>query len=276
VSTPPPVALTIAGSDNSAGAGAQADLKTFSALDTYGLTAITCVVAEVPGKVSAIHPVPAAIVAEQIRLSLAAFPVAAVKTGLLYSTDIVETVCDFMDANAIPLVVDPVMVATSGDSLLHVEAVEMYRRRLFPRATVVTPNMDEAAVLAGHPVRTTGEMREAGASLVKTYGCAWLLKGGHLGGDAIDFLFHANGAVTEMRSGRIPDVSTHGTGCTTSAAIAAGLAHGFELDDAVKRAKRFVTEAIRLHHRWGGIHALNHSAARTLQPAASSRERASS
>jgi len=270
------VALSIAGSDNSAGAGAQADLKTFSALGVYGLTAITCVVAEVPGKVSAIHAVPARIVAEQIRLSLGAFPVAAMKTGLLYSTDIVETVCEALEANTIPLVVDPVMVATSGDSLLRMEAVEMYRRRLFPRAAVVTPNMDEAAVLAGHPVGTIEEMREAGASLVKTYGCAWLLKGGHLSGDAVDFLFHANGEVTELRCERIPNVSTHGTGCTTSAAIAAGLARGLALPEAVAQAKRFVTEAIRHHYRWGGIHALNHSAARTLQAAASRRERASS
>jgi len=258
---PPPVALTIAGSDSSAGAGAQADLKTFTALGAYGLTAVTCVVAEVPGKVSAIHAIPAPVVAEQIRLSLSAYPVAAVKTGMLYSTEIVETVCDLLDDTTMPLVVDPVMVATSGDSLLLPAAVELYRRRLFPRATVVTPNLDEAAVLAGRPVHSLGDMREAGAGLVARFGCAWLLKGGHLGGDeAIDLLFHADGNVSEFRCDRVRGVSTHGTGCTTSAAIAAGLANGLNLESSVKQAKRFVTAAIRHHHRWGQIHALNHTA----------------
>jgi len=258
---PPPVVLTIAGSDNSAGAGAQADLKTFMALGAYGLTAITCVVAEVPGKVSAIHPVPAPVVAEQIRLCLSAFPVAAVKTGLLYSTEIVETVCDILAGTTMPLVVDPVMAATSGAPLLRPEALEIYRRRLFQRATVVTPNLDEAALLAGRRVHSLDDMREAGPGLVADYGSAWLLKGGHLGGDqAIDLLFHADGKVSEFGSARVHGVSTHGTGCTTSAAIAAGLAHGLDLEAAVAQAKRFVTAAIRHHYRWEGIHALNHRA----------------
>jgi len=255
----PPVALTIAGSDNSAGAGAQADLKTFTALGAYGLTAITCVVAEVPGKVSAIHPIPASVVAEQIRLCLTAFPAAAVKTGMLFSAEIVETVCDALDATAAPLVVDPVMVATSGDRLLREDAVDLYRLRLFPRAILVTPNMDEVSVLTGSPVRTLDEMREAGAALATQYRTAWLLKGGHLAGDdAIDLLFHADGVVSELRSARIAGVATHGTGCATSAAIAAGLAHGLGLYEAVAQAKRFVTAAIKHHHRWGQIHALNH------------------
>ena len=253
--------LTIAGSDNSAGAGAQADLKTVMSLGAYCLTAITCVVAEVPGKVSAIHPIPAAVVAEQIRLSLAAFPVAAVKTGLLYSTEIVATVCDLLGATTMPLVVDPVMVATSGAPLLRPEALELFRQRLFTRATVVTPNMDEASVLTGQPVKSVGEMRAAGFHLLAHYGSAWLLKGGHLGGEeAIDLLFHADGRVSEFRSARVRNVATHGTGCTTSAAIAAGLAHGLGLEEAVAQAKRYVTTAIRAHYRWGGVHALNHTA----------------
>ncbi len=261
VSENPPVALTIAGSDNSAGAGAQADLKTFTALDVYGLTAITCVVAEAPGKVSAIHPIPAPVVAEQIRISLAAFPVAAVKTGMLYSTEIVETVSDILAGTSMPLVVDPVMVATSGAPLLRPEALEIYRQRLFRRAAIVTPNMDEVAVLTGRPVRSLEDMREAGAGLVAQFGCAWLLKGGHLPGEeATDLLFLADGTVSELRSPRVRGISTHGTGCTTSAAIAAGLAHGLGLEEAVAQAKRFVTAAIRNHHRWGAIHALNHGA----------------
>jgi len=257
----PPVALTIAGSDNSSGAGAQADLKTFTALGTYGLTAITCVVAEVPGKVSMIHAVPAAVVGEQIRLSLAAFPVAAIKTGMLYSTEVVATVCELLSGTTVPLVVDPVMVSTSGASLLKPEAVELYKKRLFPRAAVVTPNMDEVSVLTGQPVKTVEDLREAGGRLVGEYGTAWLLKGGHLLGDeATDLLFYADGGVAEFRSQRIHGVATHGTGCTTAAAIAAGLAHGLPLGEAVGYAKHFVTAAIREHFRWGEVHALNHSA----------------
>ena len=141
--------LTIAGSDNSAGAGAQADLKTFSAHGVYGLTAITCVVAEAPGKVSAVQPVDLPIIAEQIRLSFAAFPVGAVKTGMLFSRPIMETVCDALVGKAIPLVVDPVMIATSGDPLVQPDAVSFYREQLLPRATLVTPNLDEAGVLLG-------------------------------------------------------------------------------------------------------------------------------
>ena len=258
--TPPPVALTIAGSDNSAGAGAQADLKTFTALGVYGLTAITCVVAEVPGKVSSIHPIPASVVAEQIRLSLTAFPVAAIKTGMLYSAEIIEAVCDLLASTTIPLVVDPVMVATSGASLLKPDAIALYETRLFPRATIITPNMDEAAVLTGRPIRTLEDMCAAGGHLAATYRVTWLLKGGHLSGeDCTDLLFHPDGTISEFHSPRIPDVSTHGTGCTTSAAIAASLAQGLPLERAVARAKQYVTAAIKNHHRWGEIHALNHT-----------------
>src|SRR5215210_2949616 len=184
--TDPPVALTIAGSDNSAGAGAQADLKTFTALGVYGLTAITCVVAEVPGKVSAIQPVASEIVAEQIQLSLGAFPVAAVKTGMLYSREIIATVCDVLEklplAARPPLVVDPVMVATSGDLLLQRDAVELYQTRLFPKAALVTPNLDEARELVGRSIDNREEMERAGKELAERFGCAWLLKGGHLRG----------------------------------------------------------------------------------------------
>jgi hydroxymethylpyrimidine/phosphomethylpyrimidine kinase len=156
------------------------------------------------------------------------------------------------------------MVATSGASLLRPEAIELYRARLFPRATLVTPNMDEVAVLTGRPVQSLEDMREAGAALAARYRTAWLLKGGHLAGDeATDLLFHLDGEISEFRSDRVQGVSTHGTGCTTSAAIAAGLATGLGLDEAVAQAKRFVTAAIRYHHRWGAIHALNHGGINT-------------
>jgi len=267
-----PVALSIAGSDNSAGAGAQADLKTMSALGTYAVTAITCVVAEVPGKVSAIQPVEPRIVAEQIRLLFEAFPIAAVKTGMLHSREIIAVVADTLDELKIqnskfkiPLVVDPVMVATSGDPLLRADAVALYGERLFPRATLVTPNLDEVRTLLGRDVASVEEMRRAGTELVARFDSSFLLKGGHLRGDtAIDVLFETDGGVHEFSAPFVPGVSTHGTGCTYAAAITAGLAKGLALRAAVAEAKEFVTRAIAQHLRWerptGTTDALNHFA----------------
>lgn len=261
-----PVVLTIAGSDNSAGAGVQADLKTISALGGYCLTAITCVVAEVPGKVSAIQPMTPDIVAEQIRLSLAAFPVAAMKTGMLYSREIMEAVLQSTidhRQSTIPLVVDPVMVATSGDPLLREDAIALYRERLLPRATIATPNLDEARVLLGTPIPDLEAMRAAGPALVAKFGCAFLIKGGHLGASiATDLLFQRDGAVHEYSAPFVPGVSTHGTGCTYSAAIATGLARGLNLPAAVGEAKQFVTRAITSFLRWGSTDALHHFAPR--------------
>jgi hydroxymethylpyrimidine/phosphomethylpyrimidine kinase len=258
------VALTIAGSDCSAGAGLQADLKTFSALGVFGVTAVTCVVAEVPGKVSRIDAVDAANLREQIELLLANFPIGAIKTGLLYSPEIVDVVATVLEQSAggIPLVVDPVMIATSGDALLQPAAVEIYRTRLFPRATLVTPNMAEAAALTGQPVGNLDQMRAAGEQLAKKFRTRFLLKGGHLGGkSATDLLFSAT-AVAEFSAPFVEGVSTHGTGCTYSAAIAARLALGDELEAAIARAKDFVSHAISQHFVWknslGEIHALNH------------------
>jgi hydroxymethylpyrimidine/phosphomethylpyrimidine kinase len=261
----PPI-LTIAGSDNSAGAGAQADLKTISALGGYGLTAITCVVAEVPGKVSAIQAIEPAIVAEQIRLLFTAFPIAAAKTGMLYSREIIAAVCDTLDeclekeTRRVPLVVDPVMVATSGDALLQQDAVALYRERLFPMATVVTPNLDEVRTLLGRVVTSVAEMREAGAALVAQYGTSFLIKGGHLREPVATDLLCERGAVSEFTAPFIEGVSTHGTGCTYSAAIAAGLGRGLPLREAVAEAKTFVTRAVSQFLRWGGTDALHHFA----------------
>ncbi len=260
----PAIALTIAGSDCSAGAGLQADLKTFGALGVFGLTAATCVVAEVPGTVWRIDPVDARNVREQIELLLAHFPIAAIKTGLLYSAEIVETVAAALETSAagIPLVVDPVMVATSGDALLQPAALEAYRARLFARATLVTPNMAEAAALTGDPVRNLEEMRVAGEQLTQTFGTRFLLKGGHLGGTSATDLLFGRTAVREFSAPFIDGVSTHGTGCTYSAAIAAHLALGDDLEDAIVRAKEFVSRAIRQHFTWksssGEIQALNY------------------
>ena len=263
-----PVALTIAGSDSSAGAGIQADLKTFGALGVYGLTAITCIVAETPGLVSEIEAVSAEMVRAQMEVLLKSFPVAAIKTGLLFSGEIVSAVARTLRAHATratsTLVIDPVMVATSGDLLLRDDAVEAYEHELFPLAAVVTPNLDEAARLLGEPIGDLQAMRTAGARLTEKYRIPVLLKGGHLSGqNAIDLLFVA-GNVVEFSAPFSRGIATHGTGCTYSAAIAAGLASGLSLEGSLRRAKKFVTATITQYLNWEtasgpSLHALNHS-----------------
>jgi hydroxymethylpyrimidine/phosphomethylpyrimidine kinase len=253
-----PVVLTIAGSDNSAGAGAQADLKTFSYFGCYGLTAITCVVAEVPGKVTSIQPIRTEIIAEQIALSFTAFPVAAAKTGMLYSMPIIEAVAEVLARKKPKLVVDPVMVASSGDRLLKKSAVAAYQKALFPCAMLVTPNLDELKILAGRDIRNLKEMRDAGRLLVETHGCAFLLKGGHLRGKtALDILVTARGC-EEFIAPFVPGIQTHGTGCTYSAAVAANLARGSTLSDAISVAKAYISKAIETSLCWKRTQALEH------------------
>jgi hydroxymethylpyrimidine/phosphomethylpyrimidine kinase len=254
----PPVVLTIAGSDNSAGAGLQADSKTITALGGYALTAVTCVVAEVPGKVSMIQPVRAAVVAEQVRLCCEAFPVAAIKTGMLHSAAIIDAVIDALltatarNKTKPALVVDPVMVASSGDILLKSAAVRAYRRSLLPLATLVTPNLNELEVLAGRRVANVREMEAAGAALAAEFGVAFLLKGGHLRGrEAVDVLVEPGGRSERFVAPFIRGADPHGTGCTYSAAIATGLARGRSLREAVGEGKQFITRAIEGRHRWG-------------------------
>jgi hydroxymethylpyrimidine/phosphomethylpyrimidine kinase len=246
----PPVALTIAGSDSSAGAGIQADLKTFSALGVYGLTAVTCIVAEVPGKVSRIEPVSARIVREQIEVLLRNFQIGAIKTGLLSSADIISTVAKAIRDVRVPLVVDPVIVATSGDPLVEPAAIQAYEEQLFPLARLVTPNLDEAGRLLGTKIKDRQSMHRAVKEFGKEFGTAILLKGGHLESDqAIDLLF-ADGKVVEFSEPFVRGVATHGTGCTYSAAITAGLASGLSLEAAIRQAKKFVTKSIARHFRW--------------------------
>ena len=257
-----PVALTIAGSDSSAGAGAQADLKTFTALGVYGLTAITCIVAETPGKVSRIQPADPEIVREQIELLLKNFPIAAIKTGLLCNAEIVaQVVRSLRKAKGCRLVVDPVMIATSGRVLLEPEAIQIYQRDLFPLATLITPNLDEATRLLGHPIRDLAAMHRAARTLATKYGTAVLLKGGHLRGRRAIDVFSSGDRTTEYSAAFLPGVKTHGTGCTYSAAIAAELAKGAELPRAIAVAKKIVSSAIRSHFVWksgrGKIFALN-------------------
>src|SRR5438046_121094 len=251
-----PVALTVAGSDCSAGAGIQADLKTFTALGVYGLTAVTCIVAEVPGKVSRIEPVTARMVRGQLEVLLKNFRVGAIKTGLLCSAEIVCAVAQAIQhsgkktARSIPFVVDPVMIATSGYNLLEPEALESYKNKLFPLATLITPNLDEAALLLETTIIDRKQMESAARALAKKYRASILLKGGHLRGDnAIDLLFH-QGELTEFSAPFVRGVETHGTGCTYSAAITAGLASGFSLEQAIRRAKKFMTHSIAQHFHW--------------------------
>ncbi len=266
----PPVALTIAGSDSSAGAGVQADLKTFSVFGVYGLTAVTCIVAEIPGKVSRIEAVSARIVREQIEVLAKNFKIAAIKTGLLCSAEIISAVAktirgiENLSVPRIPLVIDPVIVATSGDPLLEPAAIEAYEKKLFPLASLITPNLDEAEQLLGTKIRDRQSMHRAGKELKRKLGTAILLKGGHLAGDyAVDLLF-VDGRVVEFSAPLVRGVATHGTGCTYSAAITAGLASGLSLEEAIRRAKKFVTKSIARHLRWTSrsgknLDALRHS-----------------
>jgi hydroxymethylpyrimidine/phosphomethylpyrimidine kinase len=258
-----PVALTIAGSDSSAGAGIQADLKTFSALGVYGLTAVTCIVAETPGKVSRIEPATATIVREQVEVLAKSFPLSAIKTGLLCSGEIISAVAKAIQdvrktfAPRIPLVIDPVIIATTGDLVLELAGVETYEKELFPLATLITPNLGEAEQLLGTKIKDRRSMRVAGKELEKKFETAILLKGGHLPGDrAIDLLF-ANGKVVEFSATFVRGVATHGTGCTYSAGITAGLAKGLSLEQAITEAKKFVTNSIAQHFRWASFSGKN-------------------
>ena len=259
-----PVALTIAGSDCSAGAGIQADLKTFTALDVYGLTAVTCIVAEIPGKVSRIEAARPRIVRDQIKVLLKNFPVRAIKTGLLCSEEIISAVAEALQDSGprVPLVIDPVMLATSGYRLLKPPAIDAYKNILFPLAALITPNLDEAGLLLETKIIAREQMEKAAKTLAKQFGCAILLKGGHLQHEnAIDLLFH-NDQLTDFSAPFVHSVATHGTGCTYSAAITAGLASRLSLEQAIGQAKRYVTKSIAQHFRWkrasGEIDALNH------------------
>ena len=254
-----PVVLTMAGSDNSGGAGIQADLKTFTRYGAYGTTAVTCVVAEHPGRVSRITALEPSMVAEQIRLVFEAFPVAAAKTGMLFSSGIIRAVArEIRRQKKTKLVVDPVMVATSGAPLLKPEAERALARVLFPLAAVVTPKLDEAARLVGRKLKSPQAAKEAALELAQRWKVPFLVKGGHLGLDqAQDFLSWPNGKLRVFSARRMRGVETHGTGCTYSAAICAGLARGLSLESAVAKAKGFITRAIRGHLKIGRYTPLN-------------------
>lgn len=241
-----PVVLTIAGSDSGAGAGIQADLLTFAAHNVFGTTAITCLTAQNPDGITAIELLPAPFVAEQIQQVHRYFQVCALKTGMLYSAEIIGVVADFLRAQPkIPAVVDPVMVATSGSVLLKPEALSAVREMLLPLAALVTPNLNEVAALLGVRPSTPGEMTEAAEKLVQTYGVPFLVKGGHLpGGELTDVLAEPGCTPHTFTSQRVDGVDTHGSGCTLSAAIAANLAKGVGLDSAVEAARMYLWRAL--------------------------------
>ncbi len=261
---PPPVAaLTIAGSDCSGGAGIEADLKTFATHGVYGMAAITCVVAETPRKVVSIHAIRPTVVAEQIECCLDGLRGVSVKTGMLYSKGIIHAVAASISnqQSAINnLVVDPVMVATSGARLLREDAIRALCDFIGKHADLVTPNLDEAAILDGQrQPATRAAMEDAAARISTRFGCAVLMKGGHLrdAHSAPDFFTDGKkGFWLEAR--RIRGIATHGTGCTYSAAIAANLALGHPLPKAIRRAKRILTLAIRRSLNFGPWTALNH------------------
>jgi hydroxymethylpyrimidine/phosphomethylpyrimidine kinase len=200
------------------------------------------------------------MVREQIDVLLKNFPISTIKTGLLCSAEIIRVVAEVLGTRrGDALVIDPVITATSGDPLLKPVAIKAYEKYLFPLATLITPNLHEAAKLLGEKIQDRQSMEKAAHTLAKKYGVSILLKGGHLAGARAIDLLCVDGKITEFAAPFVRGVATHGTGCTYSAAITAGLASDLSLEEAIERAKRFVTASIRNHFRWGKLHALNHS-----------------
>ena len=258
-----PCVLTIGGSDCSCGAGIQADLKTISSQGGYGLTALTCVVAEIPDKVVEIKPLPLPLIVGQIELLFEGYPIKAIKTGLLYSPTIVKSVAETLSrltaAHKVPLVVDPVMTASAGTSLIDSPIASAYQKYLIPLTTVMTPNLDELSIFANRRISTYPDMRRAGRELAKKWGIALLLKGGHLRGDvARDLLVTPSESEWEYASPFQSEAALHGTGCTFSAAIATHLALGSPLEQTIGIAKDFMDLVIGSHLNWDRTKALEH------------------
>jgi hydroxymethylpyrimidine kinase/phosphomethylpyrimidine kinase len=256
----PPIALTIAGSDSGGGAGIQADLKTFHAFGTFGTSVLTAITAQNTRGVTAVHPVPGEVVRAQLDAVAGDLPPAAFKTGMLATAALVRLVARGVREYGLPnYVLDPVMVSTSGHRLLDQDAERAVLEALVPLAALVTPNLDEAAILAGFPVTDSDSMRRAAEALVDRGAGAALLKGGHLAGDELLDVLWDGREWREWRRPKITTTSTHGTGCTLSAAVAAGLAHGRPLPDAVDDALDYVQRAIASAPGLGSGHGpLNH------------------
>jgi len=255
-----PVALTVAGSDPSGGAGIQADLKTFHQFGVYGQAAITLITVQNSAGVRRVECLSADLVAQQFRAAIEDMTPGAVKTGALGNREIIEAVADVAAELGCPLVVDPVAVSKHGARLLAADAVDALKTLLLPGAFLLTPNLEEAEMLTGVPVRDVAGMYAAAEKLMAMGPRAVLVKGGHLAGDAVDVLFY-DGRRLEFTTPRIDTPHTHGTGCTYSAAITALLAKGEELESAVGKAKRYISEAIRTNPGLGrGAGPVNHHA----------------
>jgi hydroxymethylpyrimidine/phosphomethylpyrimidine kinase len=264
-----PIALTIAGSDSGGGAGIQADLKTFHAFGVFGTSVVTAITAQNTLGVTAVHPVPLDVVRAQLEAVASDLPARAVKTGMLATAELVEEVAAGIERHGLSsYVLDPVMVATSGDRLLDSDAEGALAERLVPLAALVTPNLDEASILTGIDVGSVEEMRAAARALVDAGAGAALVKGGHLAGEAVDLLWDGERERVWHRA-RLDTRHTHGTGCTLSAGAAAGLARGLSLPDAVDRAVGWVHRAIATAPGLGAGHGpVNHFA--PVEEAASS------
>jgi len=252
-----PVALTIAGSDSGGGAGIQADLKTFAALGVHGASAIACLTAQNPKRVLAIEPCSPKMLRQQIEAVFEELNPSAVKTGMLFSAENISVVVEFFKNKKCPLVVDPILISTSGAKLFEPSAMKILIEKLLPLATLVTPNLDEAGVLTGEKVSNLEEMRRAAQEIHRRFGCAVLVKGGHLLRDvaAADVFFDGKTKL-EVATLFIKNVRTHGTGCVYSAAICAAVALGNDLPRAVQIGKRFVTKTILRSYKIGKHFAL--------------------
>jgi len=255
-----PVALTIAGSDSGGGAGIQADLKTFAAFGVHGTSAITCVTAQNPKRVWDVEPCSPKIVRQQIEAVFEELQPEAVKSGMLFSPEIVRVVAGFFEKRSYPpLIVDPVMISTSGAILLKPAAIKVLQEHLLPLAALVTPNLREARILTGRKITSVENMRAAAREIHARFGCAALVKGGHLrnGCEAVDIFFDGRTELL-LTAPFVKGVHTHGTGCVYSAAIAAALASGYDLSEAVKLAKQYVTRTIAQSYRIERHFSLNH------------------
>jgi hydroxymethylpyrimidine/phosphomethylpyrimidine kinase len=254
--------LSIAGSDSGGGAGIQADIKAITALGCFAMTAVTAITVQNTQGVTGIHGVPENIIEAQIGSVLSDLGADCIKTGMLGTQSVIDVVAAALSTNAkaIPLVVDPVMVAKGGAPLLAENAVEAMRSRLLPRATLITPNLPEAEVLTGRSIRTATDMKDALKALQDLGARAILLKGGHLPGNDIIDMFRGPGGEHEWRAPRIQTRHTHGTGCTLASSIAAGLAQGMDIIRAISRARDYVRVAIETAPGFGQGHGpLNHS-----------------
>ena len=261
-----PRLLTIAGSDSGGGAGIQADLKTFSALGCYGMSAITALTAQNTTGVRAIHAIPPQMLRDQIDAVIEDIGVDAVKIGMLHAPEIVQVVADAIDRHQLrQVILDPVMIATSGAVLIENEAVQALVQQLFPRVHLITPNLDEAGFLVGHSLKNESDMESASNQLLGLGARAVLIKGGHLSGDTVADLFvNSQGHKWWLRAPRIHSPNTHGTGCTLSSAIAAHLALGDPIEQAIEKSHAYIRQALQAgaHVRTGsGSGPLNHISA---------------